>query len=191
MILKEITSQDFASIYEDHMLQDFPASELKPLERITETMEQGMCKVFTLVEKNEMKAYAVLIFPQDGKHVLLDYFAVNKKFRGQGIGHQFFMTFVPYIKEQYPEIEGMFIESERVELDRDDVEIRTRRINFYLDCGCKLTNLQSKLFGVTYSIFFLVIHSEKDVDYDDLDFIYQAMFKPKHYESEVSIWTIQ
>lgn len=188
MTLRWIASEEMAVIYKDRMLVDFPESELKPLERIIETMEQGLCRVLTMIEGEQLLAYAVFIFPKGGKHILLDYFAVNKELRGRGSGHKFFELLVPYMHENLPEIEGVFIESERVEPDLTEREIRERRIAFYLDCGCTMTDLESSLFGVTFSILFFGLKGDREVGYDDLDYIYRAMFKEKHYHTQVQIW---
>lgn len=190
MKLNWVTTDEMAKIYTQRMTIDFPPSELKPLERIIETMETGLCKVVTMKEEDIIYAYAVLIFPENGNYILLDYFAINSDYRGKGYGHQFLTLLRQFMLDKFPMIQGMFIESEKVEPDLEDREIREKRIAFYLDCGCEQTKLESCLFGVTFSIFFFRFHGESQVGYGNLDEIYKAMFIDKHYQTQVRIWEI-
>ena len=42
MIIKQLSPEEFSEIYLTYMVKDFPDSELKPLERILETMQTGL-----------------------------------------------------------------------------------------------------------------------------------------------------
>lgn len=186
--LVKISIEEFTQIYRDYMEEDFPKDELKPLERMVEMMQQGICIATKLMQENSMRAYAVFIIPPKGTHMLLDYFAVKKEYRGTGVGHSFFDALSVFVKREYPMLKGMMLESERIEEDRPDVETRKRRIAFYLDCGCQLTDVESALFGVDYSVLHFPFEENVQAGEKELDFIYRTMFKKHHYENEVRIW---
>lgn len=190
MLLRWIDTEEMTRIYEERMKIDFPDSELKPLSRIVETMEAGLCKALVMEEEHIVYAYAVFILPENGKHLLLDYFAVNQVFRGSGIGHRFFDLLRPFLQDRFPDIEGVFIETEIVEADlpKEDRQIRERRIAFYYHCGCEKTKLESCLFGVTFSILYFRLKGDSMVKYEDLDYVYVSMFVKEHYRTQVKIW---
>lgn len=195
MYLRELDAKEFTTVYHTYMTEDFPADELKPLERILYTMETGLCSAFGLYEGEELRAYAVFIVPEGLCYGLLDYLAVVKEYRGTGVGHTFFALIGAVLKEKYPWLEGFFIESENIDFAQNEKEreIRTRRIAFYEGNGCQLTRLGSQLFGVTYSILLYALAENKthrEMTPEALDRVYAAMFKKHHYENEVSLWVV-
>lgn len=192
--MKELNVTEFTHIYQTYMTQDFPKAELKPLERMQYTMETGLTGVFGLYEGEELRAYAVFIVPKGLDYGLLDYLAVIKEYRGTGVGHRFFELAGDVLRKKYPWLRGFFIESENIDFAQNDIEreIRTRRIAFYKNNGCRLTRLGSRLFGVTYSILLYDFDKNNtgEKTYDALDGIYVAMFQKHHYENEVSLWEV-
>lgn len=198
MYLKELNVKEFTIIYQTYMTDDFPADELKPLERMVYTMNTGLSSAFGLYENNALRAYAVFIVPEGQPYGLLDYLAVVKQYRGTGIGHRFFALIEDTLKAKYPWFEGFFIESENIDFAKDEQEreIRRRRIAFYENNGCRITKLGSRLFGVTYSILLYSFSQYADGEnetvqlFEALDKVYAAMFKKRHYENEVSLWVV-
>ena len=92
--------------------------------------------------------------------------------------------------ENLPEIDGIYIESERVSAAKDEKQrlTRQRRIAFYLSCGCGMTRFRSVLFGVDYSVLYRPIGERgQEVSLDALDTLYKKMFKPEHYAQSVSL----
>lgn len=198
MYLKELSVKEFTIIYETYMTDDFPQDELKPLERMIETMETGLSSAFGLYEKDDLRAYAVFIVPEGLPYGLLDYLAVIKQYRGTGVGHHFFALIEGALRQKYPWLEGFFIESENAAFAKTEQErrIRERRIAFYENNNCQSTKLGSCLFGVTYSILLYYFAQnvqngqEKEILFEALDKIYIAMFKKHHYENQVSLWVV-
>ncbi len=201
MNLKELSPQEFTTIYKTYMTKDFPPDELKPLERMLYTMQTGLSSAFGLYENDELRAYAVFIVPEGKPYGLLDYLAVVRQYRATGIGHHFFTLIGDALKEKYPWLEGFFIETENIDYAKDETEreTRRRRIAFYEKNGCEKTRLGSRLFGVTYTILQYTINpnppipigkAETKTLYDALDAVYLAMFKKHHYENEVSLWVV-
>lgn len=190
MEIKRLTEEEIAQIYKIHMKRDFPASELKPLSHILKSMEKGYGFSLGIYEKERLTGYAVFILCEETKCALLDYFAILKDRRGEGHGHRAFSLFETYFQENMPEIEGLYIESERISAAKDEKQrlTRERRIAFYRSCGCEMTALRSVLFGVDYSVLYKSFGTEgKGAALDALDALYRKMFKPGHYARFVSL----
>lgn len=190
-VVVSLSVEEFSEIYKHHMIQDFPVEELKPLQRITDTMCRGFCEAFAYYREGRLAGYAVCIVPEQTEHLLLDYFAVVSGSRGQGMGSRFFELLLRYLHEIHPQKQGVFIECESVESAVNEIQENQRRsrIRFYKRCGCAQTLLKSELFGVEY----VILHSGFSgacipVHRRQLDAIYRKMFKKKHYQNRVKLW---
>ena len=192
MELIELSAAALTEIYDRYMTSDFPKDELKPLERILYTMETGLCCAYGMYEQDELRGYAIFIVPDGLRYGLLDYLAVLKEYRGMGVGHAFFEQVGEVLATRYPALNGFYIESENVASAADEGERQTRekRIAFYRQNHCVMTTLESRLFGVDYSILLYDLDGKNTVSASvkDLDGIYRAMFKEHHYENAVSVW---
>lgn len=214
MYCKKLTEEELTKTYHTYMKQDFPASELKPLNHILRSMEEGFGFTLGIYGEEELEGYAVFILCEETRCALLDYFAILKDKRGGGLRHCAFALMETYMKENLPWIEALYIESERVSAAEDEKQrrIRERRIAFYLSCGCEMTALRSVLFGVEYSVLYKPFgkHTrEEGVERTEetgleqiagagaerghrpsreaLDALYKKMFKPEHYARCVSL----
>ncbi len=199
MFIKELSADELTHIYNTHMINDFPSSELKPLERILYTMSIKLCYAFGLYEGNSLKGYSIFIIPENCDYALLDYFAILSENRGMGYGHSFFSSICPFFNEHFPELKGIFIECEDINKAKDATErtTRSRRISFYKNNGCIDTPLCSCLFGVEYVILYLPLLSSEtyttpspDTLYTGVNQIYRSMFKQHHYQNNVKLWKI-
>lgn len=189
-IIKKLDNTEITSIYDTYMKLDFPAEELKPLRHILKSMEDGYGFSLGLYEEERLAGYAVFILCEETKCALLDYFAILKDRRGEGLGHRAFSLFEEYFTRELPEAEGLYIESERVSAAENEEQrlIRERRIAFYESCGCEMTKLRSILFGVDYSVLYLPFTKMgSGASREALDTLYRKMFKPEHYEHCVSL----
>ena len=197
MNLRELSTEEFTDIYNQYLIVDFPQNEVKPLERILDTMKIGLCCAYGLFDGDVLKGYAVFILPKGLAYGLLDYLAIVKEYRGTGVGHIFFDLIGDTLVSKSSYLKGLFIESENIEFATNDAErtIREKRISFYKQNHCELTSLGARLFGVTYSI--MVYRFDRELSdgqsnrlptIADLDNIYVAMFKEHHYESRVALW---
>ncbi len=122
-------------------MQAFPASERKPFSMILKMRRAEKTDVWCLEETGEFRGLAITINSPD--LVLLDYFAVDEKHRGQGIGHGALKA----ILDQY-EDRGVFLEIEDPELPGVDQPLRQRRKAFYRSCGLEELGVKALLFGV-------------------------------------------
>lgn len=172
------------------MEKDFPQDELKPLDFMLEMMQKKKSIAVELMDGQKMLAYAVFIIPEDAACMLLDYFAVIKEYRGTGVGHTFFEVLPAFMQERYPMQQRMLLEVECVADGKQDLEIRKRRVAFYLGCGCKMTRIETVLFGVHFSILCYPFAKDTHAEESDLRFIYEEMLGTE-YEKHVKIWEIE
>lgn len=188
--VKKLAEDALAEIYHTYMKQDFPQSELKPLSHILHSAEAGFGFSLGIYEEEELAGYAVFILCEETKCALLDYFAILKDKRGGGLGHRAISLFETYFEENLPQVDGMYIESERISAAENEEQrrIRQRRIAFYLSCGCEMTAFRSVLFGVDYSVLYRRFGTEgQEGSIEALDALYKKMFKPEHYDRFVSL----
>ena len=119
----------------------FPATEKKPFSMIRAMYNKGKSDVWYCVENGK---FAGLVITINGpEQILLDYLAVAKNRRGQGIGSQMLKK----MREQYNG-KGVFLEIEIVDKAAENFEERKRRKQFYLKNGMTPMNVVLELFGV-------------------------------------------
>lgn len=203
MNIKELSIQEITEIYNTHMINDFPASELKPLKYIVNAFKKGVCLALGLyIENTEnnteniLCGYATFIIYKDYNYALLDYFAIINEFRGKQMGHEFFKILSPYFKTNYSCLDGIFIECEAPEtaLNDSSKDIMKRRISFYTDNNCLTTMLSSVLFSVKYDILYYPLTQVNSAHYadfihrNDLDYIYRKMFSRNIYKENVCLY---
>ena len=140
-------TQQIISIFNEYMVLDFPKDELKPLSHILSMVEDGTCTFYALREDKEVLSYFSVC--QNGNGLLVDYLAVNEKYRGQGIGSKTLDFLKSISKNKYIIIE---CENEDKATDAADKATRLRRIAFYERAGFKRSGIASNLFGVDYII---------------------------------------
>jgi GNAT superfamily N-acetyltransferase len=165
-------------IYHKFMVCDFPPDELKPLPHLLRMVEEGLCTYYALYDGDEVLSYFGLCV-KDG-FALVDYLAVNPKFRGQGIGTET----LKYLKEAAGN-NRILIECEEIEKAQtaEEAEIRRRRIAFYTKSGFLLTDVKAKLFGVDYVLLTFPQNPEKvRLGYET---VYRAMLGDETYNKNM------
>lgn len=188
--VKELSIEEVTELYETHLKQDFPVSEVKPLWHITKSMEEQYGMSLGIYEDARLRAYGIFILPPDYPAALIDYFAVVSSFRGQGIGHTALALIRSYFQNRGG-LDRLYIECESPALAEDEAEQkkRFRRISFYESLGCQKTDCLTNVFGVEYELFHLPVSSAPApiTAREEIDTIYRTMFRPKHYLHRVSI----
>lgn len=118
----------------------FPRYERKPFKIIRRMQKEGRTDVLLAERDGRFAGLAATI--NGGDVILLDYFAVSEKLRGQGIGSAFLTSLL----DQYAG-RGLFVEIEAA--DRDDpTGEKGRRKAFYLRNGLTDLHVVAILFGV-------------------------------------------
>lgn len=172
MMIRTLTFPEISAIYQEHLLNDFPANEVKPLFVMKSLLEKQLYQCYGLFEdagvagivpgtaaasgmtrQPAVLAYAFLCRGHRSSSLILDYFAVVSTSRQQGYGSQF----LELLRHKFEDAAGILAEVESVEQGEDDAErlVRQRRLDFYLRNGFCRTRVAGKIFGVDYDIVFL------------------------------------
>lgn len=123
----------------------FPASERKPFQMIRKMARLGKTDLW-YIEKDG--TFAGLAFTINGPDlILLDYLAISKKVRGQGVGS----AALAQLMKLY-EGKGFFLEIESTLEDVPNQAERERRKSFYQHCGLQELHVLVKLFGVNMEL---------------------------------------
>ncbi len=144
-----LSPQQVSGIYARYMEKDFPAPELKPLSSILRMMKDGIYLPLSILEEGTPVGYALLLDPPGGDYLLLDYFATFPEKRGGGLGGRILEALELYLAPRV-----VLLESEWPPLAPDPV-MAQRRLSFYLRSGCLEAPVQSRVFGVRYSLLAL------------------------------------
>jgi probable selenium-dependent hydroxylase accessory protein YqeC len=186
MKIRLLNAEEVRDIYQTHLVNSFPRSEVKPLENILRMMELERYECLGLFEDNELRGYAYLVVDQESGYLLLDYLAVVSDRRGCGYGSRMLKE----LRAWYQDWNGIFIESEalRTSANEDELVVRRRRLDFYEKNGCELTCVKTEVYGVEYSIFYIPILVEQPDHDTELDHIYRTMFSEKAYANHVRAW---
>lgn len=148
MNLKQLSSKDVEDVYNKHMIFDFPAEELKPLDIIQKLLKKNNYICYGLYDNERLLAYAFLVTSKS--YLLIDYYAVCSEYRNSGIGSEF----LNIIKELFKDYNGIMVEVEKIECAPNESEkiVRKRRIDFYKRNGMRMTDITIILFNVNFSI---------------------------------------
>lgn len=119
----------------------FPRNEKKPFSMIRSMHKKGKSDVWYCEQEGKFVGMVITINGPD--KILLDYLAVNRKCRGQGVGSEILRQ----MREQYRG-KGVFLEIETVKDSAENYEERKRRKQFYLSNGMTELGVFVELFGV-------------------------------------------
>ena len=121
--------------------QAFPREERKPFGIIVKMYRQGKSDIWCWTENGAFAGFAATI---NGENlVLLDYFAVAKKFRKQGIGTKALRSLQSIYSNR-----GLFVEIERICPEAENLTQREKRKQFYRNCAMEELGVQATVFGV-------------------------------------------
>ena len=144
----------------------FPRSERKPFEVILDKTKSGQMELLA-VEQDGFCGLVITILHRD--IVLLDYFAITPKRRGQGIG----TAVLELLRERYPD-KRLLLEVEDPECPCNNREERERRLRFYLRNGMSVMPYRINLFGVEMR----VLTRGGEVSFEQYHEIFREVFSP-------------
>lgn len=151
MELRILDRAELRRVYKNHIKQDFPPAERKPLFVMEKLAREGKYDTLGAYEGADLLAYAFLWHDQRRDYVLLDYLAVCAEGRGRGVG----TAVLALLKEHYGDYGGVLVETEAPDPGASPEEnaLRARRQSFYLRAGFQKLNYQAKLYTVVYDMF--------------------------------------
>ena len=185
MDIRTLTIEEIRQTYKEHLRYDFPPDELKPLDRIEVSINEGkyLC-IGAFGEDGKLVAYA--FFVMTGDKCLLDYYAVIPELRGKGIGSAFLSEAIRKADSSFTMIE---IEDPFEAADEKEKLICQKRMDFYLNAGCINTEVRVSAFGVRFLILeypLTGIHSASEVAEGYKD-IYREILPSKMFEENIKI----
>lgn len=208
MYVKKVPQETAYEIYTTCLKKDFPPEEVKPFSVIENMWNRGCYDVYAFYERAEkagagqgahdsegvLCVYAFLLADNTKHTLLLDYFAVCKDKRGQGYGSRA----LALLQEVCADRDVLVVEVEDDELPElsDDIRnTRKRRISFYTEAGCRMTDVKSLVWGVNYRIMILPLSEEYADGYDGHDdgiaekvcALYQGMYHERELRKHFAI----
>lgn len=124
------------------LVTDFAANELKDYGHLESLLLKEKYKLFLAKAKQEIVGYAFIYEIEHLPALWLDYMAIEKQFQNAGLGSRFFNKI---IQSKQDGLNGMFIEVEIPEEDKNTREQQIRRINFYERLGARRLKIPYKL----------------------------------------------
>lgn len=185
-----LSKDEIEKIHSEHMINDFPKDELKSLNHISRlTDEKKYTNKCLFSEENELMAYAFFGYPKENSLCpLLDFFAVNSKYRNQGIGSKF----LNMLKSESSIFKNGIlaeIEDPNSAKNEEEKEIRLKRAEFYKKNGFITTNIKSTCFGVSFLIIYLPKENYLSEDELQKNLInaYKALFSKSDFEKNIKV----
>lgn len=164
-ILDAINSNNLANV-EKLYYKAFPKDELKPFDLILQKQKEGSVEILAIENDSVFVGLAITAIYKN--LVLLDYFAIEEKFRNRKFGTRAFNL----IKDRYSD-KKFFLEIENPEkLECENKLERLRRRNFYLKNGVVELPYLVDLLGVEMKI----LANTDDLSYDEYLSVYSNVF---------------
>ncbi len=139
------TKEDLAVVEEIYQ-EAFPEVERKPFSMLVDAQEKGSVEILK-IQEDKAETIGEIIFARYGDVVLLDYFAIARAFRGQGIGAQVLEKL-----QKRCEGERLILEIESTKVEADNLEQRLLRKAFYERCGMHTLDYSVMVMGVEMEI---------------------------------------
>ena len=147
----------------------FPKEERKPFSLIERKAAMGSMEILVIREGRKRCGLAITAVSQE--IVLLDYFAITKESRGQGIGSDALLL----LRELYGGHQ-FFLEIEEIREDQPGAADRIRRKEFYLRNGMLETGIHVSLFGVGLEL----LATQPGLEYAQCETLYRELLGPAY-----------
>lgn len=148
-------------------LAAFPAAERKPFSVIFRMYRACRSDVWCICRGNRSLGLATTV--NGGDLVLLDYYAVDSRFRGQGIGS----AALEMLQQRYAHC-GLFVEIESTREAAPNPSERLRRREFYLRSGMAPLGVWAEVFGVKMEL----LGSRCQLDFEGYRSFYREHYSP-------------
>lgn len=122
-------------------MEAFPRAERKPFSMIVRMYRRKKTDIWCVEADGRFSGLGITINGKDA--ILLDYFAIVKERRGEGVG----TAALKALMEHYAG-KGFFLEIESTREQVPEQALRRRRKRFYLSAGLQELHTTAKLFGV-------------------------------------------
>lgn len=192
--IRLLDTEEIKSIYNEHIVTDFPASEVKPLKQMLEKRENGQYFVYGLFESNtdddgapqeELSGYAYFIKCRNMDVYLLDYLAIVKDKRSKHLGTHFLGQLKQLAKDDG---KLLMLEVENPDYADDGAakDYMLKRIGFYKKNGMNLSDTSCYFLENEYRIFYAgdIIEDKSELD-NITDTVYRDFFGDTFVDANV------
>lgn len=143
----------------------FPEYERKPLLLVWLAQKKGNADIWIIESNNDFVGLAITMNSQD--LVLLDYFAIDEKKRGNGLGSKALKKLQSYYNGR-----RFFLEIETVYTSAENLAERKRRKKFYLSNGMSELKIMAKVFKTDMEL----LGYNCSLDFDEYRSIYLSSY---------------
>ncbi len=172
--LVNLTNEQIVSVYNEHMIEDFPPDELKSLEQIQGALELGRYACYGLYADGELAGYVFL--ERLNNDYLVDYIATFPQKRNGGLGTELLAILRDALKDSDSVIGE--VEDPEFAATEEERSLQTRRLGFYLRNGILDTGVRAVCFGVHYRI--LTFPTKKQHSMDEIRELYKMQYGNFH-----------
>ena len=125
----------------------FPKEERIPSEKLITLLDECGCDGWAFYD-DEFAGFAIIITDSENRECYLSYFAIDKKFRGQGKGSKALQK----LQNVYSDYQ-IALDMERIdEVNAENFEQRKKRVAFYERNGFKRAKCGISFFGINLEI---------------------------------------
>ena len=146
----------------------FPAGERKPFSIILSMAREGRTDLWIIRKNGRFAGFASTV--NSPELVLLDYFAVCKSLRGQGVGSAAMKAILGRYAPR-----GVLVEIESTFIPSDNPEEREKRKRFYVNCGMTPMGTEVDLFGIRMEL----LGCRCKLDFDAYKDFYVRYYTPR------------
>lgn len=147
--------------------QAFPQEERKPFATIRRMFREGRADVWLVEADGRFAGMASTV--NGGELILLDYFAVRKRWRGRGIGS----AALARMQQLYGD-RGFFVEIESTREQAPNLIQREKRRRFYQAAGMEPMEVHADVFGVKMEL----LGSRCRLDFNGYRAFYRDHYSP-------------
>lgn len=148
--------------------QSFPRAERKPFLTILKKYSSGSTDVWCILDNRTFLGFAATMNSPD--LVMLDYLAISRKHRSQGIGSIALKELMRRYSDQ-----AFLLEIESPYEPGPDLPLRRKRKQFYMNCGMEPLHIMAEVFGVKMEL----LGKNCQIDFTQYRNFYRDFYKPQ------------
>lgn len=171
MKIKKITTKEVETIYNNHIIHDFPENERRPLYKIIQLINTNLYIPYALYSNEKVIGYA--FFYGYNNQYICDYFAIIKEYRNQNYGSYFLKECLKLFQNSQ-----LYFEVETPK--EPELIIKQKRIHFYTKNNLIINNIELNLYFVDY-----IILSNKATSIIEVENLYKQLYDKEFYDKYV------
>lgn len=147
--------------------RSFPRAERKPFSVIRKAYRTGRTDIWCILREGQFLGFAATM--NSPSLVMLDYFVILPRLRGQGIGSEA----LTMILKRYEDREFL-LEIESPYEPGPDQALRQKRKQFYVNCGLEPLHIMADVFGIKMEL----LGKNCLIDFNRYRNFYRDFYKP-------------